>query len=82
MPNELLMRIRIFFKHGQVGNWLGPANSETYLPEGQAGIQVFVEPCDRSFYGTFLNSHFVSKVHFVKTFTRLQATCFDSRSKA
>jgi len=50
IPNELLMSIRNFFKHGQEGNWLGPANSETCSPEGKAGIQVFVEPC----YPTFL----------------------------
>ena len=34
-----------FFKHEQVENWLGQANSETCLAKGQAGIQVFVEPC-------------------------------------
>ena len=45
MPHELLMPMRSFFEHGQVGNWLGQANSVTCLPEGQAGIQVFVESC-------------------------------------
>ena len=45
MPHELLISMRNFFKHGQVGNWLGQANSVTCLPEGQAGIKVFVEPC-------------------------------------
>ena len=45
MPDELLMSTKKFFKHGQVGNWLGQANSVTCLPKGQAGIQVFVEPC-------------------------------------
>ena len=28
-----------------MGNRLGQANSVTCLPKGQAGIQVFVEPC-------------------------------------
>jgi len=36
--------MRIFFKHGQVGKWVGQPNFVTCLPEGQAGIQVFVEP--------------------------------------
>ena len=45
VPHELLMSMKKFFKHGQVGNRLGKANSVTCLPEGQAGIQVFVEPC-------------------------------------
>ena len=44
VPHELLMSMRSFFKHGQVGNCLGQANSVTCLPEGQARIQVFVEP--------------------------------------
>ena len=44
MPHELLTSMRNFFKDGQVGNWLGQANSVTCLPEGQAGIQVFFEP--------------------------------------
>ena len=50
-PCEIVVRAswtinehEIFFKHGQVGNRLGKANSVTCLPEGQAGIQVFVEP--------------------------------------
>ena len=47
MSHELLMSMRIFFKHGQVENWLGQANSVTCLPKGQAGIQVFVEPWER-----------------------------------
>ena len=45
MPHELSMSVRNFFEHGQVGNWLGQANSVTCLPLGQAGIQVFFEPC-------------------------------------
>ena len=45
MPHELLISMKIFFKYGQVGNWLGQANSVTCLPEGQAGIKVFVQPC-------------------------------------
>jgi len=45
MPHESLMNTSNFFKHGQVGKWLGQANSVTCLPKGQAGIQVFVEPC-------------------------------------
>ena len=44
MLHELLMSMRNFFKHGQVGKWVRQANSVTCLPEGQAGIQVFVEP--------------------------------------
>ena len=29
VPHELLMSMRSFFKHGQVGNWLRQANSVT-----------------------------------------------------
>ena len=39
MPHELLMSMRNFFKHRQVGSWLGQANSVTCLPGGQAGIR-------------------------------------------
>ena len=37
--------LTLFFGCRQVGNRLGQASFETCLPEGQVGIQVFVEPC-------------------------------------
>jgi len=45
MSHELLISVRNFFKPGQVGNWRGQANFVACLPKGQAGIQVFAEPC-------------------------------------
>ena len=44
MPPELLISPINFIEQGQLGNWLEHANSETCLPERQAGIQVFVKP--------------------------------------
>ena len=64
LSHELLMSMKNFSKHGQVRNWLGQANFVTCLPEGQAEIQVFVEPCCLFvfyfFFILFASFHFAS----------------------